>query len=241
MDISQITVPEGIDPDLFWNAVREALDAVKQAQDDTTATQVVEQEPVAPVVPTVPDVVAVREGVINAATYTITAVEGGRYGQVHVEAFGGDADVTTEQQDGDDTQRVRAKRAKPHVVRSHIIATMMACVKHENQPGRSNYVTRPDCIGWAITMKSSRNSAVSPFPDAEGNVECHYRWYNGRDLIKDIASHTGVTYTQPQVRTALSALVSEGVVKEDGKISKSKRYTLSDANYEAAVKAGKGE
>lgn len=240
MDISQITVPEGIDPDLFWNAVREALDAVKQAQDDTTATQVVEPEPEAPVVPTVPDVIAVREGVINAATYTITAVEGGRYGQVKVEAFGTGA-ATTEQQDGDDTQRVRAKRANPADVKRHILATMFECIKHENKPGRSNFVSRPDCIGWAITIKQSRNSAVSNFADSEGNVECHYRWYNGRDLIKDVAHHTNVTYTPAQIRTALTALVESGEVKEDGKISKSKRYTLPDEKYVAAVNAGKGE
>ena len=33
MDISQIQVPNGIDPDLFWKAVREAVEAVQQ--DDT--------------------------------------------------------------------------------------------------------------------------------------------------------------------------------------------------------------
>jgi hypothetical protein len=147
MDISQIQVPNGIDPDLFWRAVREAVEAVQQ---DDTGTVQVEPEPEAPVVPTIPAAVAVSEGVINAATYTITAVEGGRYGHVKVATYVPDGD-TDEQQDDDGTQRVRAKRAAPFTVQHHVMGTMMAIVEYENTTGRDSNVTRPDLIGWAIT------------------------------------------------------------------------------------------
>lgn len=228
MDISQIQVPNGIDPDLFWKAVREAVEAVQQ---DDTGTVQVEPEPEAPVVPTIPAAVAVSEGVINAATYTITAVEGGRYGHVKVATYVPDGD-TDEQQDDDGTQRVRAKRAAPFTVQHHVMGTMMAIVEYENTTGRDSNVTRPDLIGWAIT---------EPARKAVNGGQGHYRIYNGRDLIKDVASHTGVTYTKAQIRSALSSLVEIGSVKESGKVSKAKRYTLSDTGYVAAIKAAKGE
>jgi hypothetical protein len=234
------TIPEGVDPDTFWNAVREAMRLVQQ-HDDQTDVVLDTSKPASEALTTEAATPSVAvEGVINHASFEIDSNEGGRYGEVRSETFGASSSDSAHESDddtGDGTQsvRVRARRTDPSIVSWHVLETMRSCVEHENKPERANDTTLAEkYIGWVIA--SPMREAVNPH-----NGKAHYRAYNGRDLTEDVKAHVGTEYTKAQLRTALASLVAAGSVVESGKVSKAKRYALSETLNQRAVAFGKGE
>ena len=228
--IGTIDIPEGVDPDVFLAAVMEAIAKVKAEVPE----HVVDDTP--PEVGEDPqhsyEIGEVVEGVVNHATFQITPVEGGRYGEVVVESFSATDTDSVDTDTETDTTRVRARRTNPSTVARHVVSTMIACVEYENQSGRQPNVTCPHLIGWVI---------ADPYRKAEShNGDAHYRGYNGRDLIADVESHVSVEYTKAQIRVALNSLIAAGSVVENGRVSKAKRYVLSKELNDQAINAGKG-
>jgi len=216
-------LPEGTDPAEFWASLSEAILRMQEGQQENetheeAATATVPAHPVFRATPVL--------DVINAARFEIDAIEGGRYGEVSVTPVEETTDTTvvpdpTAGVTASGSPRKRARRSTPSVVAAEVLDTMEAVLVSEVQAG----VKLADShVSWVIENPRYPVTNIG------------YRHYNSRDLMADVFSLKGRSYTKAQLRTALKRLITSGHVVENGKNSKATRYTLVTGRYQTLVK-----
>lgn len=227
-------LPEGTDPAEFWASLSEAISRMnEQQQADNDHDE--------PTIPTVADVVQVRdavdirEGEINPARFEIHAVEGGRYGEVSVTPVDSDTDTTvapdpTAGVTASGQPRQRARRADPDAVAGHVFSTMESIITAEVKVTIPKPGADTGGIAWVIGE-----------PRYNATHDSRYRHYNSRSLMDDVLNFHNQAYTKAQLRSAIKRLITNGVIVESGKNSKATRYTLEASQYAAVVTRAKNE